>query len=245
MVQEKAQVNTIAVKCLHISDTHQEDIFKIVSSFLSETDIKQVDLLFISGDLTYRGDIDKLKKCAEECEQLILENYVKDIVVIPGNHDKSFDPKFKKSEWFSPRVAKSQFEKDHIHLLIHKEIELHGIKIFGSPWTPYFCNWAFNYYEDRAYDLWKMIPEDCQILVTHGPPQFILDEVHDWDKIKYTGCPVLAAEIRKRQSLRVSMFGHIHEGYGQKELNGVLYLNSSIMNRRYYPTNKPQYFEFN
>lgn len=235
--------NTV-IKCLHISDTHQENIFKIVSSYLDETEIKQVDILFISGDLTYRGDIDKLKKCAEECEQLILTNYVKDIIVVPGNHDKSFDPKFKKSDWFSPRIAKYQFEKDHIHLLIHREIELHGIKIFGSPWTPYFCDWAFNYYLLEAHPLWDQIPSDTQILVTHGPPQFILDEVNQYMKIRYTGCEELAYKIRITPSIKYHLFGHIHEGYGKLEKDGVTYLNSSIMNRAYKPTNKPQYFEF-
>ena len=213
------------IKCMHISDTHQENIADIVISDLKKQSEGTIDILFISGDLTYRGDIDKLRACAEQCEDLVKNGYVKDVVVTPGNHDKSFDVKFRRNSWFNREVATKQFaDKPGVHLLIHQAIELHGVKIFASPWTPEFHNWGFNYYPDRAYDLWKDIPEDCQVLVTHGPPQFILDEVHEWDRIKYTGCPVLAHEIIKRPSIKFHLFGHIHEGYGRVTKDGTEYI---------------------
>lgn len=232
------------VKCGHISDTHQENIADIVVTDLKTETFGTLDLLFISGDLTYRGDIDKLKQVAEQCEDLVTHGYVKDVVVVPGNHDKSFDPKFRKNSWFNPEIAKAQFkDRAGVHLLIHKAIELHGIKIFGSPWTPEFCNWGFNYYPEKAQELWDDIPSDTQVLVTHGPPQFILDEVNDYMKIKYCGCPVLAKKIVQTPSIKYHLFGHIHEGYGKVVKDGTTYLNSSIMNRNYKPTNRPQYFE--
>ena len=76
---------------MHISDTHQENIADIVISDLKKQTLGTMDLLFISGDLTYRGDIDKLKAVAEQCEDIVKHGYVKDVVVTPGNHDKSFD----------------------------------------------------------------------------------------------------------------------------------------------------------
>lgn len=232
------------LNCMHISDTHQENIADIVISDLKKQDLGTMDILFISGDLTYRGDIDKLKDCAEQCEDLVKNRYVKDIVVVPGNHDKSFDVKFKKNSWFNPEIAKKQFEnKEGVHLVVHKAIEIQGVKIFGSAWTPEFMGWAFGYYPDQAKDIWGDIPQDCQVLITHGPPQFILDEVMEYMKIKYTGCPVLAQEIVKRPSIKFHLFGHIHEGYGKVEKDGTTYINSSIMDRRYRPVNKPQYFE--
>jgi Icc-related predicted phosphoesterase len=232
------------IKCGHISDTHQENIADIIVTDLKTETFGTLDLLFISGDLTYRGDIDKLKRVAEECEDLVKFGYVKDIVLTPGNHDKSFDVKFRKNSWFNREIAEKQFQdRKGVHLLIHKAIELHGIKIFASPWTPEFHGWGFNYYPHEAYNIWNDIPNDTEILVTHGPPQFILDEVLEYMKVKYTGCPVLAHEIIKRPSIKYHLFGHIHEGHGKVERNGTTYLNSSIMDKNYKPNNRPQYFE--
>lgn len=231
------------IKCGHISDTHQENIADIVVTDLKTESFGTLDLLFISGDLTYRGDIDKLRRCAEQCEDLVKYGYVKDILVTPGNHDKTFQRN--NNSWDTKEKAHAAFQnRNGVHLVIHKAIELHGIKIFASPWTPAFYNWAYNYEADDAKNIWKDIPEDTEILVTHGPPQFILDEVHDWDVIRYTGCPTLAHEIVKRPSIKYHLFGHIHESYGKVVKDGVTYMNSSIMNRMYKPTNRPQYFEY-
>lgn len=235
-----------SIRCMHISDTHQENIADIVITDLKAKKIESVDLLFISGDLTYRGDIDKLKAVAEQCEDLVLCGYVKDVVLTPGNHDKSFDHKFRKSAWFSREIALKQFKgRMCVHLLIHESIQLHGIKIFASPWTPEFHDWGFNYFPHEAKDLWDSIPNDCEVLMTHGPPEFILDEVNDYMKTRHTGCPYLAKEIVKRPTIKYHLFGHIHEGYGKLEKDGITYLNSSIMDLRYKPNNKPQYFSIN
>ena len=46
-----------------------------------------------------------------------------------------------------------------------------GLRIYGSPWQPEFCDWAFN--ESRGEPLrrrWAQIPSDIDILMTHGPP---------------------------------------------------------------------------
>lgn len=234
----------LSVKCMHISDTHQENIADIVISDLKKQTLGTMDLLFISGDLTYRGDIDKLKAVAEQCEDIVKHGYVKDVVVTPGNHDKSFDIKFRKNSWFNPGIARKQFEdRAGVHLVIHEAIELHGIKIFASPWTPEFHNWGFNYFPDRAQELWDQIPKDTEVLMTHGPPLWILDEVHDYMGIKFTGCPYLAKKIVQTPSIKFHLFGHIHEGYGRVEKDGTTYINSSIMDLRYRPNNKPQYFE--
>jgi hypothetical protein len=45
-----------------------------------------------------------------------------------------------------------------------------GYKFYGSPYTPAFCEWAFQLNETDAIEKWKKIPEDTEILITHGPP---------------------------------------------------------------------------
>jgi len=55
---------------------------------------------------------------------------------------------------------------------------------------PVFCDWAFNL--ERGEPLqkkWDLIPEDTDILITHGPPigkqrYTVLDQQYDCQKIR-------------------------------------------------------------
>jgi len=50
-------------------------------------------------------------------------------------------------------------------------VTIEGYKIHGSPWTPEFCGWAFMLENEKdMLKKWKMIPDDTDILITHGPP---------------------------------------------------------------------------
>ena len=55
--------------------------------------------------------------------------------------------------------------------------------------------------------IWSLIPEDVEYLITHGPPQGILD-------INGKGCSMLRLKLAKLNKLRVHQFGHVHSGYG-------------------------------
>lgn len=46
-----------------------------------------------------------------------------------------------------------------------------SIPIYGSPWQPEFCDWAFNLprMSKELEQKWKAIPKTTQILITHGP----------------------------------------------------------------------------
>jgi hypothetical protein len=73
--------------------------------------------------------------------------------------------------------------------------------------TPRHGNWAFQY--PRTQDTWKdRVPDDIDILVTHGPPKAHLD-------LTGLGCEFLLAELWRIQP-RLHVFGHIHAGYGQE-----------------------------
>ena len=229
------------LNCMHISDTHEENVFEIVANSWSETKSAPIDILFISGDLTYKGKLDKLKQLHEQLEYLLMNYIVREVFVIPGNHDLSFE---KTIGYESRANATAIFSRNpKIHLVIHGSKTIQGLKIFGSAWTPYFHNWAFNYHEIRAKELWNDIPADTQVLVTHGPPFLILDSVIEYMADRRVGCRALLEKIQKTPSIKYHLFGHIHESYGKLEKDGVTYLNSSIMDRRYQPTNKPQYFK--
>ena len=88
-----------------------------------------------------------------------------------------------------------------------------------------------------------MMPDDVDVVITHGPPKGILDEVIDWNgKIVQTGCEFLAQRILKVQP-KVHVFGHIHEGYGILDMYNIKFINASIMNERYKPVNNPLTFK--
>ncbi|KAL4777037.1 Metallo-dependent phosphatase-like protein [Aspergillus nidulans var. acristatus] len=100
--------------------------------------------------------------------------------------------------------------------------------IYASPYTPEFCDWAFAYprSEDRYNPPFpgaggskpKMpVPNypGVDVLLTHGPPKGILDQVVGSGES--VGCEHLYRAVRRaRPALHV--FGHIHEGYGARRV---------------------------
>jgi hypothetical protein len=51
------------------------------------------------------------------------------------------------------------------------------LTIYGSPMTPQYGNWVFQY--RRIRDVWRdTIPDGTDILLTHGPPRGHLDTVY-------------------------------------------------------------------
>ncbi|KAH8096609.1 Metallo-dependent phosphatase-like protein [Cristinia sonorae] len=82
--------------------------------------------------------------------------------------------------------------------------------VYGSPWSPWFYDWAFNY--RRGEDAEKRVAayEKTDILLTHGPPHKILDKTTRGDD---AGCEALMARLPSLRP-RLHVFGHIHEDHG-------------------------------
>ena len=84
-----------------------------------------------------------------------------------------------------------------------------------------------------------MIPEDTKVLITHGPPKGILDEVNrSTSEVESTGSRSLLAHIRQHPPQH-HIFGHIHECYGLHREHGVDFHNVSTMNQGYKIQNAP------
>jgi Icc-related predicted phosphoesterase len=84
-----------------------------------------------------------------------------------------------------------------------------------------------------------MIPEDTDILITHGPPNGYGDLVNNWRQPNtHVGCECLISRIGEINPL-VNVFGHIHEGYGVYDNGKTTFVNASICTPNYNPTNKP------
>ena len=99
-----------------------------------------------------------------------------------------------------------------------------GLKIWGSPWQPWFMNWAFNL--QRGAELaekWDMIPDDIDILITHGPPRGYGDLA---GRHRREGCDDLVEALDRVRPL-LHCFGHIHEDGGVWDRNGTCIANVS------------------
>ena len=115
-------------------------------------------------------------------------------------------------------------------------ITVKGIKIWGSPITPYFYGLAFN--RKRGEEInkhWELIPNDIDILVTHGPPFGILDQTKQGDQV---GCEDLARKVHEIQP-KLHIFGHVHEQYGLLKSNKTLFVNASLLDANFKVAHEP------
>ena len=204
-----------------ISDTHNCN---------EEIVVPDGDILIHSGDATINGSDVEVIEFLHWFSRLPHRRKI----FVAGNHDWLFER--------DNDLARRLLDPTIIYLQ-DSAIEIDCLKIYGSPWQPRFFDWAFNL--NRGYELaekWAMIPEDTDILITHGPPHGILDLVprKGWDE--NTGCEELQKRVEKIAALgrlKLHVFGHIHCGYGIHEEFGVKFANASICDEQYNPTQPP------
>ena len=208
------------MKFVFISDTHDQ---KPVDS------IPDGDFLIHCGDIFGNDSLDNLVRFNDWMGTLPHKYKI----VIAGNHDFLFEN--------DNKLARSMLT--NVTYLQDEAILLEGYKIYGSPWQPWFYDWAFNLQRGEPLrKIWALIPDDTDILVTHGPPFGIFDKtVLDNDN---AGCEELLKRVQEIKPL-VHAFGHIHEGYGMTKIDGTIFINASICNFNYNPINKPIVVELN
>ncbi len=210
----------ITKKIVHVSDTH------FAHQYIN---IPDGDLLIHTGDALRYGSLQELVQFSKWMNSLPHQHKI----YIPGNHDKICEQ--------DTNLAKSELGPN-IHFLINEGIELFGKKIWGSPITPWFNNWSFMRYRGSDIaEIWQKIPEDTDILLTHGPPKGILDEVFV-GRDRNAGCEDLLERIQVVKP-ELHLFGHIHEGHGQLHTNGTSFYNSAIMDDWYRPVNSAHVIE--
>jgi Icc-related predicted phosphoesterase len=119
-----------------------------------------------------------------------------------------------------------------------------NIRIYGSPWQPEFYSWAFNLPKNgiELAGKWEAIPDNTDILITHGPAFETLDTVtgRPWDGL---GCELLAKRIERFRP-KIHVCGHIHSGYGYEFKDGTHFFNASVLDEAYEYTQKPMTFDW-
>lgn len=117
------------------------------------------------------------------------------------------------------------------------------VKIYGSPWQPEFCNWAFNLPRngEEMFEKWNAIPENTDILITHGPAFGYLD-IPGGQNIR-VGCEILRERVDKIKP-KIQVSGHIHGSYGHYFNGHTHFFNASVLNEQYMYMNLPWNFEW-
>lgn len=183
-----------------VSDTHGKHKL---------TQVPDGDILVHAGDVTLDGslgDVDEFNRWLGTLPH-------KHKVVICGNHDWCFQEE--------PERARAVLT--NAIYLEDSGCEIEGLKIYGSPWTPLFCDWAFMLSDAALVEKWKAIPANLDVLITHGPPHDILDLTNRND---HAGSLTLCTRVFEVKP-RMHVFGHIHEAAGHTEIDGTRFVNAA------------------
>lgn len=202
----------------------------LIIDAISDTHNKHESLILPGGHvLIHAGDatgLGTLKEIVPFLDWLSKQNY-KYKIFVPGNHDWGFQD--------DPSLMLEECTARGIILLNDSGIEIEGIKFWGSPVQPEFGHWAFNRNSIEIADHWALIPEDTEVLITHGPPHQILDYVPAlYGELRYCGCPQLLSRIYQTKT-KLHVFGHIHYARGYRYYDGRTYVNASVLNEAYRP----------
>ena len=221
------------MKITFISDTHtrHRDV---------EADLPGGDLLIHAGDFMNSG------YHKEEATEFFtwfdgIKGYDKKIF-IAGNHDRIMQMQ---PEWATDTLTEYKtidYLRDEGFAYYDMDTD-RSTKIYGSPWQPEFFNWAFNLPRngEEMKAKWDAIPDDTDILITHGPPYGYLD-VPGGKKFQ-VGCELLRERVDTMQP-KIHVFGHIHGSAGYYFNGHTHFINASVLDERYTYTNLPLTLEW-
>ena len=205
------------MKLIIISDTHMTH---------RSLSLPTGDVLIHAGDATSTGTSDEVARFLAwfACQPH------RHKIFVAGNHD-----------WLFHRYPdmSDQLLAEHpgITYLQDSGTEIEGVKFWGSPWQPWFLDWAFNLPRrgPALREVWNKIPLGTDVLVTHGPPFGILDQVHGGEHLGCEEMKIRLAVVKPR----VHIFGHIHDGYGVAQSRTTTYANACTCTEAYRAWNRP------
>lgn len=196
-----------------LSDTHNQH---------DRLAVPDGDVLVHAGDATGHGTLTEWAAFASWLTALPHRHKV----LIAGNHDFCCQ---REAALARARLCGVLYLQDEL-------AEVEGLRIWGSPWQPWFYDWAFNL--QRGPEIaakWALIPDAVDVLITHGPPAGILDRTTKGEDV---GCMDLLRELQRVRP-KLHVFGHIHEAYGTLDRDGCRFVNASSCDVRYRPIQAP------
>lgn len=211
------------MKILHISDTHG-----FHNSFPKER-FAGIDIVLHSGDCSNSLDTRANEGEVRDFIGWYASIPVKHKIFVAGNHDTSIEKK---------KVTPGDFAKNGIVYLQNSASIIEGIKFWGSPITPTFGNWSFMKARDKTHEVWKLIPNNTDVLIIHGPPKGIRDLSFNRNgELQFCGCSSLFKRCKDLEgSLKAVLFGHIHnmdsvynKGISRFSESGTIFSNGACV----------------
>lgn len=191
--------------------------------------IPECDLLLLAGDLCPEGTPLLQSQWLNTVFRDWLQKIpAKEIVGIAGNHDVVFE---EENNSLIPRGLRWHYLKDHF-------LTVSGFKIYGTPWQLPFWG-AFNGDEKKLANVYENIPMDIDILISHGPPYGILDEV---PINQHTGSKALRNKVFSINP-KLVVCGHIHGSFGNCQIDRMTFANVSLLNDEMEMANSPVIFD--
>lgn len=192
-------------------------------------DIKPCDLLLVGGDSLpmYSHEPEYQREWCGDVFRPWLDSIDAEVVGIGGNHDFIFQ-----ADPLVPRDLPWHYADDRM-------VEIDGLKIWGHPWVPHLRDWAFFADDPMMEYIVDEIPDDVDILLSHGPGL----RMGSADRVVYgehVGCPSLTERVEQIKP-KAFVCGHIHEGNGFYRLTVddgfVPVYNVAHMDKQYRPVN--------
>mmetsp|Transcript_23094 Transcript_23094/g.46857 ORF Transcript_23094/g.46857 Transcript_23094/m.46857 type:complete len:328 (-) Transcript_23094:207-1190(-) len=209
----------VRVVCMSDTHGHHRDI-KVPSG----------DILIHGGDFTNTGEPQQVEDLSKFFKE---QSSFEHIVCVAGNHDLTFQPDFyarvcRRFHGLWPLDCdRARSALSGCTYLEDSNCTALGVEIYGSPWQPWFGDWAFNLSRGAEIrSVWEKIPNSTDVLITHGPPLGRGDLCVHGGR---AGCYDLLQEVQNRIKPRLHVFGHIHEGHGTSFDGTTLFVNASNM----------------
>jgi len=199
------------MRIVTISDTH--------ALHFGVEKLPEGDVLVHAGDFMNSGyDLQDIRSF----NNWLGEQSFRHKVVCAGNHDRYFEN--------CPQEARSLLT--NATYLENTGVTIDNVTFWGSPYTPEFLNWAFMYPRGSGAKYWDHIPLGLDVLITHGPPFGILDQVAPGEV--HLGCAELLESVEQKKP-KIHLFGHIHGGAGTFERGATRFVNAAYLNEQYKP----------
>lgn len=250
--------STGCTRAVVISDTH--------NTYIPVEELPHGDLLIHCGDHTRNGTKPQLEEAAQWL-QAVAERFPLGVVHCAGNHDKPLDaeswlpmteqgPDAEGYQW-TPRAVDAvrglfHCPASNVEMLEESSCIKGSLQIYGAPLTPMTAKRlalspddprrTVGFKRDAAAlaAAWASIPASVDVLITHGPPQGVLDL-----SVQHGGLPLpeplsigdvelikgLRAMSKEERPL-IHVFGHEHDNGGQVRWDAELemwFANCAVM----------------
>lgn len=244
----KQTLNILALSDTHCKHSQLNNWFKFNQDIVDKTDV----IIYAGDSSDSRNERTNLK------EQVDFINWYANIkksdnsklvkLYIAGNHNTS--------EHIIDDII---YIEKGIERLYNKSTSVYGFNIFGSPYSQEFgYGWAYNY-SRKDNTFWNMIPDDTDIVVTHGMPYNTLDLVHNDNPYQNGNIqtkPVFNIVGDRYLSERINQIkpklyigGHIHDNPGYYSIKNnsivikddIMYANVSIVDNNMEVVNIPKF----